>query len=146
MAYSMVSAMSFENLTDWLREVRTQCSPDVMLCLVANKSDLEAQREVTLQSVLEFKEMNGILYFTETSAKTGKNVELLFTDCAKFIYSKFKDRLDFMGNDGDLSSDCDSSFDNSVDEGRGGSFKESRGHKAGRKKSRRKLRTKSSKK
>ena len=67
--------MSFENLTDWLREVRTQCSPDVMLCIVGNKCDLEYMREVTVQSVLEFKDMNNILYFCETSAKSGKNVE-----------------------------------------------------------------------
>ena len=117
-----------------------------MLILVGNKCDLESLREVTPDSVLEFKEMNGILYFCEASAKSGKNVELLFTDCAKFIYSRFKEKMDTLGNDGDLSSDCESSFDNSIDDQRGGSFKESRGHKAGRKKSRRKLRTKSGKK
>ena len=120
-----------------------------MLFLVGNKCDLENLREVSTESVLEFKELNSILYFCESSAKSGKNVERLFTDCAKFIYSKFRERMDNMGNDGDLSSDNDSSFDNSVDgteNKRGDSFKESRGHKAGRRKSRRKLRTKGAKK
>lgn len=65
-------------------------------------------REVQLESVLEFKEMNNILYFTETSAKTGKNVESLFADCAKFIYMKYKDKMNTVGNDGDLSSDQES--------------------------------------
>ena len=65
-------------------------------------------REVQLESVLEFKEMNNILYYTETSAKTGKNVESLFADCSKFIYLKYKDRMDKVGNDGDLSSDQES--------------------------------------
>ena len=46
-----------------------------MLCIVGNKCDLEYMREVTVQSVLEFKDMNNILYFCETSAKSGKNVE-----------------------------------------------------------------------
>ena len=118
-----------------------------MLFLVGNKCDLDNLREVTHESVLEFKEMNSILYFCETSAKSGKNVERLFTDCAKFIYSKFRERMDNVGNDGDLSSDNDSSFDNSFDgTEKQGSFKESRGHKAGRRKSRRKLRTKGGKK
>ena len=63
--------------------------------------------------MLEFKEMNSILYCSETSAKSGKNVERLFTDCAKFIYAKFRERMDNVGNDGDLSSDNDSSFDSS---------------------------------
>jgi GTPase SAR1 family protein len=46
-----------------------------MLFIVGNKCDLEMMREVTLESVLEFKEMNNIDYFCETSAKSGKNVE-----------------------------------------------------------------------
>lgn len=29
------------------------------------------------------------MYWQETSAKTGKNVERLFTDCARFIYHKY---------------------------------------------------------
>ena len=90
-------------------------------------------REVTVQSVLEFKDMNNILYFTETSAKSGKNVETLFTDCARFIYQKYKDKMDTMGNDGDLSSDnesMNSSF--TSDREKTGTFEESKGHKASR--------------
>ena len=134
LAYSIINGVSFESLSEWLREVRTQCSPDVMLCIVGNKSDLEYMREVTVESVLEFKEMNNIMYYCETSAKQGKNVESLFTDCARFIYSKYKDRMDGMGGDGgDLSSENDS-MNNSFtsDRERNSSFKESGGHKATR--------------
>ena len=46
-----------------------------MLFIVGNKCDLEMMREVTHDAVLEFKEMNSIHYFIETSAKSGKNVE-----------------------------------------------------------------------
>ena len=104
----MVNGISFENLSEWLREVRNQCSPDVMLFIVGNKCDLDHMREVNHESVLDFKEQNGILYSTETSAKSGKNVERLFTDCAKFLYQKYKTRMNQIGNDGDLSSDNDS--------------------------------------
>jgi len=129
LAYSIINGMSFENLSDWLREVRTQCSPDVMIFIVGNKSDLDSMREVYTESVLEFKEMNNIHYFCETSAKTGKNVESLFTDCARFIYLKYKDRMNEVGNDGDLSSDNES-FNKSME--RSGSFKESGGHRVTR--------------
>jgi len=64
-----------------------------MLFIVGNKSDLENMREVAHETVLEFKEQNGILYFCECSAKSGTNVETLFVDCAKFIYTKYKDRM-----------------------------------------------------
>ena len=60
LAYSVINGMSFENLTDWLREVRTQCSTDVILCLVGNKCDMLSMREVTLENILEFKESNQI--------------------------------------------------------------------------------------
>ena len=33
------------------------------------------------------------MYITETSAKSGDNVERLFVDTAKFLYQKYKDRL-----------------------------------------------------
>ncbi len=48
------------------------------------------------------------MYAAETSAKSGKNVERLFTDCAKFLFNKYNDKLGEMGNAGDLSSDNDS--------------------------------------
>ena len=88
-----------------------------MLFVVGNKCDLEEMREVNKESVLEFKDMNGIQYWCETSAKSGKNVDKLFTDCAKFLYTKYKDRMAQVGNDGDLSmSDADSSFNNSFND------------------------------
>lgn len=34
-----------------------------------------------------------MLYFAETSAKSGDNVDKLFIDVAKFIFQKYKDRL-----------------------------------------------------
>ena len=64
-----------------------------MLFLVGNKSDMDG-REVPAESIAEFQNMNKILYSTETSAKTGENIETLFTDCAKFIYNRYKDRFD----------------------------------------------------
>ena len=104
-----------------------------MLFVVGNKCDLEEMREVTPESVLEFKEMNNIQYWCETSAKSGKNVDKLFTDCAKFVYNKYKDRMGQVGNEGDLSmSDAESSFDNSFTSDNDKEFHKSGGHKASR--------------
>ena len=36
LSYSILQGASFENLTSWLKEVRTQCFPDVMLFLLGN--------------------------------------------------------------------------------------------------------------
>lgn len=84
---------TFEDLNDWMREIRNSCSHDVMLFLIGNKSDLEHYREVPIEQALEFKKENGLIYFTETSAKSGENIDKLFTDAAKLIYIKYKDSL-----------------------------------------------------
>ena len=39
----------------------------------------------------------------ELEAKTGKNVDRLFSDCARFLYDKYRDRMNEVGQAGDLS-------------------------------------------
>lgn len=39
------------------------------------------------------------MYFTETSAKSGDNIQNLFMDAAKFIYIKYRDQLHKMIED-----------------------------------------------
>ena len=40
LTYSIINGLSFDNIKDWLKDVRAQCSPDVMLFIVGTKSDL----------------------------------------------------------------------------------------------------------
>ena len=75
MTYAVDKAPTLENLSNWLEEVRLQCSEDVMLILVGNKNDLEGHREIDSEAALKFKEDHNILYWVETSAKSGENVE-----------------------------------------------------------------------
>ena len=92
LAYSVGLRSSFESLTDWIKEIRNSCSPDVQLFLIGNKSDLNpSQREVSFEEALAFKQKHNLLYFAETSAKSGENIDRLFMDTSKFIYLKYKD-------------------------------------------------------
>jgi GTPase SAR1 family protein len=88
-----------------MREVREQCYPDVMLFLVGNKSDLVHERQVTKSMALEFMQEYGIKYFTETSAKSGVNVNQLFFNASKFLYNQMRGQ--------DNASDSQSSFSGS---------------------------------
>lgn len=100
LTYAVDKAPTLESLINWLQEVRLQCSDDVMLILVGNKSDLEGNREINSEEALKFKQEHNILYWVETSAKSGENVERLFIDVAKFLYDKYKDKLhDMMSED-----------------------------------------------
>lgn len=92
--YAVTKRDTFESLHDWLHEVRASCSPEVIPVLIGNKSDVSAPyREVSFEEGLQFKKDQDLLYFKETSAKSGENVDKLFTDIAKFIYHKYKDSL-----------------------------------------------------
>ena len=71
-----------------------------MLFLVGNKCDLETQREVSKESIREFKQMNDIVYAQETSASTGKNIDVLFSDCARLIYTRYQNRMHEVKGDG----------------------------------------------
>ncbi len=86
LGYSIINRDTFDNLKDWLKEAKSSCSPEVQMFLVGNKSDMEAQRQVYPEEALRFKQENNLLYFGETSAKSGDNVDRLFIDVSKFIF------------------------------------------------------------
>ena len=71
----------------------TQAEPDVIIILVGNMKDREAQREVPVSEARDFQRANNIPFFLETSAKTGQNVETVFQMAAKILYEDYKDRI-----------------------------------------------------
>ena len=85
LVYAINSRESFLHINQWLKEVRIQSHPDVKIILIGNKKDLENERNVTVEEAEKFKEENQILYFEETSAKTGINAKEVFTEAAKIL-------------------------------------------------------------
>ena len=53
--------------------------------------DREAKREVSWEKAESFRARHNIPFFVETSAKTGENVELIFSMASKLLYHSFKD-------------------------------------------------------
>ena len=62
-------------------------SENVSKVLVANKADLEQDREVSRQEGEQLAASLGVNFF-ETSAKTGQNIEDLFTYIAEIVKAK----------------------------------------------------------
>ena len=81
------------NLSQWYDEVMAQSEASVIVFLVGNKIDMENSREVSIERVEQFKREKGILFNFETSAKTGENIENLFTLASKVLYNNFKDKI-----------------------------------------------------
>jgi len=71
------------NVVEWLKEVKQHANSDIVVYLIGNRSDLEDEREVERSRAMSFCEEYGIDKFFETSAKTGNNVEEVFSLASK---------------------------------------------------------------
>ena len=69
--------------------MRENAYSKMLILLVANKSDLAAERQVSTDEGQQFATRNNLYYF-ETSAKTGNNVESVFADSANLIVDNIK--------------------------------------------------------
>lgn len=79
--YDITSADSFERARYWVREL-TSNSPETIIILVGNKSDLEHQRKVSQDEAKRFAAEMGLM-FSEASAKEGTRVQTVFQQIAK---------------------------------------------------------------
>ena len=56
---AIFSRETYNALTNWLTDARTLASPNIVILLVGNKKDLEAEREVTFMEASRFAQENG---------------------------------------------------------------------------------------
>jgi len=89
LVYDITSRETYNALTNWLTDARTLASANIVILLVGNKKDLEADREVTFMEASRFAQENDLI-FVETSALTGENVEEAFLKCGRYILTKIE--------------------------------------------------------
>ena len=77
--YDITKKDSFDNVTTWIEDCKTQCYKNVYMILVGNKTDLRERRVVSTDEGKELADKLGINFY-ETSAKTGENVENVFQE------------------------------------------------------------------
>ena len=86
LCFDLTREDTFNNLGNWLNDVRAHASAEVVVYLIGGKADLESQREVTKEAAREFCSTNFIEKYFETSSVTGYNVETVFSMAAKDMY------------------------------------------------------------
>jgi Ras-related protein Rab-2A len=86
LVYDVSRRQTFENVQNWLNDIREQADENIVICLVGNKLDLVDNRQVTSEEASQWAKENGIVRFVETSAKTGKNVVKAYEEVAQLIH------------------------------------------------------------
>ena len=106
--YDLTKPTSLTKAKHWVAELQRQASPGIVIALVGNKLDLTSSREggklsapaddaagdaedgdgdarkISTKEARDYAEEEGLLFF-ETSAKTGANVQEVFTAIANAI-------------------------------------------------------------
>ena len=88
--YDITKRETFENVQIWLEDIKNQCPETVLLFLVGNKLDLENERQISYEEGENFAQKNN-MYFFETSAKTGANIENLFLKSVEIINERIQE-------------------------------------------------------
>ena len=101
LVYSIDNQNSFDNIEAWLNEIKSQANPETKVFLIGNKTDLEDQRQIPIETAMVFSTEHSFNYFIETSAKTGFNAQNVFIQAAKELYIthlEYKDRASRVGS------------------------------------------------
>ncbi|OHT16743.1 Ras-related protein Rab-4B [Tritrichomonas foetus] len=87
LVFDITERKTFDDVNMWLNDVHSLCDPTAVVLLIGNKSDLSANRVVTLAEAEQFAQHHQLNYL-ETSAMDGSNVREAFVKVATQIFRK----------------------------------------------------------
>lgn len=98
LVYDVTDEASFNNIKNWMKNIEQHASENVMKVLVGNKCDLgEARRAVPTEKAKALATEHKMMFF-EASAKSGANVEEIFTKIARDIVARLRESSDGGGS------------------------------------------------
>lgn len=97
LVYDVTNRSSFDRISDWYNEIKNNAPEDVVVILVANKTDLLDKREVSNEEGKEVAGRVGVEYI-EVSAKSGDNIYLLFEKLSMSLMDSIENKSDLIVN------------------------------------------------
>lgn len=91
LVYDITKRPTFDHVARWVEELRAHADSSIVIILIGNKADLTDHRAVPTEDAVEFAEEQG-LFFSETSALSGDNVESAFFMLLQEIYGVMSKR------------------------------------------------------
>ena len=85
--FDITQSSTFESVSRWLNDIRSNAEKDVIIMLVGNKSDLVDLRSVPEQEAIGYAKVNQLLYI-ETSALNSSNISEAFQNIVTEIVNK----------------------------------------------------------
>ena len=82
--YDITSIQTYENIKNWVSQVREEASDNIVVYIVANKIDMEEERKVPTEDGQKLADSLGYP-FLEVSAKSGENVSKIFENIVEDI-------------------------------------------------------------
>jgi len=107
LVYDITNADSFQRTQDWVSELQSNVTDDILLVVVGNKTDMAKQRAVPREKGKEFADTIEASYI-ETSAKDGDGITQLFTDICKKIIFQRRQYLQYMPTNNSNTQDTPS--------------------------------------
>ena len=88
LVYDITRRSTFDNIDNWLIDLRTNGDNNILIALIGNKSDLEEKRAISKEEAEEICKKNNIGWGGEISIKDMSIEELedLFVETMKIIY------------------------------------------------------------
>ncbi|KAF1775667.1 P-loop containing nucleoside triphosphate hydrolase [Phytophthora cactorum] len=88
LVYDVTDDHSFQNIRNWMTQIRQNASSNVNKILIGNKCDVDpSERAVTTKQGQDLADEFGIKFF-ETSAKSNKNIDEAFRSIAVDIQKR----------------------------------------------------------
>ena len=86
--YDVTNLQTFENVKNWVSQIREEAANNVVIYIAANKIDMEAERKVSQKEGESLAQELGFP-FMETSAKSGININETIEDLVERIDKEY---------------------------------------------------------